>query len=331
LTPLPGEIALITQDEGCYYSSLNDFDGLITSYCCGEGDCAGVHMGANLFLGQSKRDVPEEAPRAPLSNTAAASRTVRHADKARAAPPPEVLDGLDWAPSNDSPDKFKDYKNTILKRGLWDKIVDFFTPDPPEVSTPPLPSDIPAPSSTPTPEPAEPAAPACTIVGEPKKIGVTTGQQRIVTDPQSCDTGPGTCAHTVSVSFQASTALSHSKSSSWTATGGVAVGVNVGISFIADAKVDTTLSTSLAKAWGEDTGTTVTTGWSNSTSQTIVQQVGTHAMLTFTPYYVCWRGDASCGEDQDGNEIKVEGMDFCQPSMKGTGNEVMGFYSVVYL
>jgi hypothetical protein len=54
-------------------------------------------------------------------------------------------------------------------------------------------------------------------------------------------------------------------------------------------------------------------------------------MLTFTPYYVCWKGDATCGQDEQGNEIKVEGMDFCQPSLKGTGNEIMGSYSVVYL
>lgn len=173
--------------------------------------------------------------------------------------------------------------------------------------------------------------PSCTIVGEVQNIGITTGQQRIVTDPQSCDTGPGTCTHTVAVTFEASTALSHSQSSSWTVTGGTSVGVSAGINFLAQGTVETTLTASVGHAWGQETGTTITTGWSNSTSQTIVQQVGTHAMLTFTPYYTCWKGDASCGLDAAGNEIKITDMEFCQPSLKQDGGDIIGTYGVVYL
>jgi hypothetical protein len=121
-------------------------------------------------------------------------------------------------------------------------------------------------------------------------------------------------------------------SSSWTVTGGVSVGVSAGISFITEGKVDTSLMASLAKAWSEDTGTTVTTVWSNSTQQSLVQQVGTFAMLTFTPWYVCWKGNAECGKDEGGNDIKIEGMEFCQPSLRGDGSsEVLGKYSVVYI
>jgi hypothetical protein len=109
------------------------------------------------------------------------------------------------------------------------------------------------------------------------------------------------------------------------------VGVSAGITFIADGKVEGSFTTSLAKGWAEDTGTTVTTGWSNTTQQSVVQQVGTMATLTFTPWYVCWKGDAECGKDEKGNEIKIEGMEFCQPSLRGEGsNEVLGKYSIVY-
>lgn len=223
---------------------------------------------------------------------------------------------------------FTNYHHTInTKRGLWDSIVDWFTgdDDEPEASTPALP--VTSASATPT----APAGPSCTIVGEVQNIGITTGQQRIVTDPQSCDTGPGTCTHTVAVTFEASTALSHSQSSSWTVTGGTSVGVSAGINFLAQGTVETTLTASVGHAWGQETGTTITTGWSNSTSQTIVQQVGTHAMLTFTPYYTCWKGDASCGLDAAGNEIKITDMEFCQPSLKQDGGDIIGTYGVVYL
>ncbi|KAF2463427.1 uncharacterized protein BDR25DRAFT_319952 [Lindgomyces ingoldianus] len=329
LTPLPGQVALLARDEGCYYTAVNrcelttleDFEGLITSFCCGDGDCAAVHMGANLFI--TPNAPAEKEKRSPLSLTAAASRTVRNAA-------PREVDDLPWSPATDIPAS-KFYNGgiyAIARRSFWHHIVNIFKPSAPAApSPPPVPSQPPPPP----PPPPAPTTPSCKIVGDPKKVGVTTGKQRIVTDPQSCDTGPGTCSHTVSVSFQASTALSHSNSASWTVTGGMTVGVSAGVDFIAEGSVKTDLSMSLAHAWTEDTGTTVTTGWSNTTSQQIVQQVGTHAFLSFTPFYVCWKGDASCGNDDAGNEILIKGMDFCQPSLKEGGSEVVGEYSVVYM
>lgn len=51
---------------------------------------------------------------------------------------------------------------------------------------------------------------------------LTAGQQRAVTQPEQCNNGPS-CAHTVSVTTEASTALSNSKTSTWTLTGGYSV------------------------------------------------------------------------------------------------------------
>ncbi|CAJ2512667.1 Uu.00g007860.m01.CDS01 [Anthostomella pinea] len=172
--------------------------------------------------------------------------------------------------------------------------------------------------------------PECTISGDPGSPYYTSGIQRSVTQPETCDTGPGTCSHSVSVSTEASTALSKSSSSSWTVTGGGSVSVDAGVDFIVDTKVTTTLSFSVAKAWSNETGTTLTTGTTNGTTQTLVQQVGTTAFLSFTPQYECWQSDATCGQDADGNDIVVQGVDFCQPLTGGDG-KLSGTYSVVYI
>ncbi|KAF1999092.1 hypothetical protein P154DRAFT_601883 [Amniculicola lignicola CBS 123094] len=372
LTPLPGQIAIISKNEGCYYSSLNNFQGLISSFCCGEEDCAAVHMGANLFL---KRDMADYD--APLANSFAASRAIRRDVPSE----PQGPDGLHWAPADaSSPEKFNNHDGRSFElsepterrapfaiRGVarvpenepsldnFEDEIDavskrdsslpwiedmMFGPSeeedkpsehPQDQPPPPPPPQESHPAPPPPPAP-EPVVPGCKLVDGWSKTGVTTGAQRIVTDPQNCDTGPGVCQHTVSVSSQASTSLSSGKSSTWTLTGGLTVGLSAQVDIIiAEGTVKGDLSASLAKAWGEDTGTSLTTGWSNSTSQTIVQQVGTKAMLTFTPFFICWKGSATCGNDKDGKEIRVDDMDFCQPSTKNSGNELVGTYSVVYL
>ncbi|CAJ2514347.1 Uu.00g024660.m01.CDS01 [Anthostomella pinea] len=172
--------------------------------------------------------------------------------------------------------------------------------------------------------------PACTIsrgAGTPYK---TSGIQRSVTQPEICDTGPGTCSHSVSVSTEASTALSKSSSSSWTVTGGGSIAVDAGVDFVVDTKVTTTFSYSVAKAWSSETGTTITTSTTNGTTQTLVLQVGTTAFLSFTPDYQCWQSDANCGKDADGNDIIVSGVDFCQPLTGGDG-KLSGTCNVVYI
>ncbi|KAI0471031.1 hypothetical protein GGR56DRAFT_683185 [Xylariaceae sp. FL0804] len=174
-------------------------------------------------------------------------------------------------------------------------------------------------------------APECTIVDNENLFDFqTSGVQLAVTQPQHCDTGPGTCQHTVHISADASTAVSASSSQSWTVTGGASISVKAGVDFIVDAEVTGELSVSIAQGWTNETGTTVTTGTTNGTTQQLVQQVGTNGYLSFTPLYNCWQGDASCGADADGNEILVSDMAFCQPATDGSG-KLSGQYNMVYV
>lgn len=66
-------------------------------------------------------------------------------------------------------------------------------------------------------------APKCTITKKTQGPFYSSGPQRSVTQPERCDTGPASCSHTVSVSTDASTAISNSRTETWTLTGGVSV------------------------------------------------------------------------------------------------------------
>ncbi|KAI0380578.1 hypothetical protein F5Y04DRAFT_289286 [Hypomontagnella monticulosa] len=44
LTKMPGIEILRASRAGCYYTPLNQMDNLITSYCCGSGDCAAANV-----------------------------------------------------------------------------------------------------------------------------------------------------------------------------------------------------------------------------------------------------------------------------------------------
>lgn len=188
-----------------------------------------------------------------------------------------------------------------------------------------MPTPPPPPSPSPTKE--VPKTPKCKIIGPARERFNTRGAQRVASQLQTCDTGY--CTHQFSVTVTASTALTHSRSFSWTATDGTTVGVVAGVDFIGEGKVTTDFSMSLAQAWMEDTGSTITTSLSNTTQQTITQQTGTRAFLSFIPEYACWKGDADCGKDKDGEEIEVREMAFCQPLMDG--GLLSGSWIMVYV
>lgn len=84
-TRLPGDIIINAKNKGCYYSAIPDGADLMTSFCCGRGDCAPANLGTQSFIIAGKRDVenldaPKEnsvSKRLPLSPASHASSIIK--------------------------------------------------------------------------------------------------------------------------------------------------------------------------------------------------------------------------------------------------------------
>ena len=92
--------------------------------------------------------------------------------------------------------------------------------------------------------------------------------------------------------------------------------------FIVDSKVTATAEYSLAVAVAQTTDTTITNSTTVAVTNTMGQQLGTYAFVTFTPTYLCWLSKIDCGKGLS------TPFDFCQPQMSGQLLE--GDYNVVY-
>ncbi|KAI0110293.1 hypothetical protein F4814DRAFT_398637 [Daldinia grandis] len=171
-------------------------------------------------------------------------------------------------------------------------------------------------------------APNCTIKSYDATPTVEDGQQIAVTRPQTCE-APPTCTHSITLSKMVSTAVSHFQSYSWTTEEGVDVNIDAGVDFIVDSKLSAGISFSIAQGWMDETGTTLTQSNITASSEAGRQEAGTIAFYAFTPQYDCWKGDVSCGYDNNGNEVVLEGVSFCQPRIASTGDPA-GLFRMVY-
>jgi hypothetical protein len=80
----------------------------------------------------------------------------------------------------------------------------------------------------------------------------------------------------------------------------------------------------MSEAWTKTTGKQVTNGKASSTQNTLQQEPGTTAFLSFVPIYQCWSGKVRC-ESDDNDSFEGE-QSFCIPG----GDGGLGYYSIVY-
>ncbi|KAI8962992.1 hypothetical protein F5Y11DRAFT_347018 [Daldinia sp. FL1419] len=172
-------------------------------------------------------------------------------------------------------------------------------------------------------------APNCTVKSYSPSPTVEDGLQIAVTRPQTCE-APPTCTHMISESQMISTAVSQSQSYSWTTQEGVDVEIEAGVDFIAQSKVSAGMKFNIAQGWSDATSTTLTQANTTTAGEAQRQEAGTVAFMSFTPQYDCWTGDVSCGNDNEGNEVVLQGISFCQPRISSTGDPA-GIFRMVYI
>ncbi|KAI1377013.1 hypothetical protein F4677DRAFT_459383 [Hypoxylon crocopeplum] len=157
---------------------------------------------------------------------------------------------------------------------------------------------------------------------------IEDGRQIAITRPQTCEAPPA-CTHSITQSSMVSTAIAHFLTYTWTTEEGVEIGMEGGVDFLVDAKVSTSIKLNIAESWMDETGTTFTQTNVTAASEAGRQEMGTVAFYAFTPQYDCWKGDVSCGNDQNGNEKVLENISFCQPRIATTGDPA-GIFRMVY-
>ncbi|OTB01680.1 hypothetical protein M426DRAFT_14295 [Hypoxylon sp. CI-4A] len=158
---------------------------------------------------------------------------------------------------------------------------------------------------------------------------IQDGVQIAVTRPQTCEASPA-CSHSISEGHMVQTAVSTFQSFTWTTDEGVDVGVEAGVDFITEAKAKVGVSFNIAQSWMQETGTTFTQSNVTTTQEAARQVDGTIAFYSFTPQYECWKGDVTCGNDINGNEVILTSINFCQPRISTTG-EAAGIFRMVYI
>ncbi|KAI1205209.1 uncharacterized protein F4807DRAFT_464866 [Annulohypoxylon truncatum] len=75
LNKLPGDEIVRASREGCYYSALRPGDNLITSFCCGQDDCAIVEI-EKQHVTNPKDTTTGEAPKCSIVNSYSSTPTV---------------------------------------------------------------------------------------------------------------------------------------------------------------------------------------------------------------------------------------------------------------
>ncbi|KAF2500857.1 hypothetical protein BU16DRAFT_535394 [Lophium mytilinum] len=148
------------------------------------------------------------------------------------------------------------------------------------------------------------------------------GYQTLVANTQTCTTGA--CSFIVNHGVSVSTSLTSTKDQTITNSAGVSVAATAG-SELFGFETTVTGSYEFAIAIGESTGTGVENGTTVSVSNNLGQALGTTAFVTFTPTYNCYTADVDCG-----NGI-AEGLEFCNPATDGSGDTLLGDYTVVYI
>ena len=148
------------------------------------------------------------------------------------------------------------------------------------------------------------------------------GKQSLVANPNVCSGGP--CSFAISHGVTVSTTFSTSEDTTITNSVGGSLSITAGEDFIVEDEVTVTAQYTFAKAVSKSTGTAITNGTTVTVTNTLGQQEGTTAFVTFTPTYLCWYPEISCGGDQDTY------MDYCVPQFESDGKTLQGDYTVVY-
>ncbi|KAF2733992.1 hypothetical protein EJ04DRAFT_604113 [Polyplosphaeria fusca] len=273
---LNGEIIIIARKGGCYYSSLDDNTGFITTYCCGAGDCAVADLGTGLI---AKREEPKaSAIPAPKEERNALSPAAHASDMVR----------------RDATIDIKSPSGTIKTAAVVGR-------------------DDPAPPST------------CSVVSTSNADFKAVGRQIAITKVQQCGTGGSQevpCTFAAGQEKTIETALSTEESYTLETGGGIEQSIGVDATFLgAGVTSTTTLSFSMSEAWTTTTGKEVTDGKASSTMNTLQQEPGTTAFLSYVPMYRCWEGRIRCTAD-NGNWHEGD-QSYCVP-------EDAGWYSIVY-
>ncbi|OTA55577.1 hypothetical protein K449DRAFT_452470 [Hypoxylon sp. EC38] len=177
---------------------------------------------------------------------------------------------------------------------------------------------------------ADGVAPECKLTRLETTPTIEAGTQIAITRPQTCEAEPA-CTHSITQSHSIGAAVSHSQSYTWTTETGVSVSFEAGVDFIEDFKVTTGITASIGQSWMDETGTTLTETNVTTTEEGGRQEAGTVAFYSFTPAYECRKGDVSCGKDKDGNEVVLEGLNFCTPRPSSADGGPSGVFRMVYI
>ena len=148
------------------------------------------------------------------------------------------------------------------------------------------------------------------------------GKQSLVANPNICSSG--TCSFAISHGVTVSTTFSTSEETTITNSFGESYSLQAGVDFIVDTEMTVSLAYTFAKAVSKSTGTAITNSTTVTVTNTLGQQEGTTAFVTFTPTYLCWDPKISCGGDKDAY------MDYCVPQFESDGKTLQGDYTVVY-
>ena len=149
------------------------------------------------------------------------------------------------------------------------------------------------------------------------------GKQTLVANPNFCSGPSGSFA--ISHGVTVSTTISTSQDTRITNSVGGSLSIQAGVNFLfVQSSVTATAEYSIAKAVSKSTGTAITNGTTATVTNTLGQQEGTTAFVTFTPTYHCWYPKISCGGDQDTY------VDYCEPQFESDGQTPQGDYTVVY-
>lgn len=176
----------------------------------------------------------------------------------------------------------------------------------------------------------DPAPPAtCSVISTIAKNFKAVGQQMAITNVQSCGSGGGSetpCSFAAGQEKTFESAVSSESSFTLTTEEGISESIEADATFLgAGVKSTTELSFSMSQAWTTTTGTEVTDGKASSTENTLQQEPGTTAFLSFVPLYRCWSGRVHCSA-ANGNWVEGD-QSFCVPGGPDGGK---GYYGIVY-
>ncbi|KAF2193461.1 hypothetical protein K469DRAFT_745058 [Zopfia rhizophila CBS 207.26] len=251
--------AATTRNAGGTGSNMQNI-GVITSFCCGKGDCAIADLGTNqLTRRDGDDDIVDLVNKiTPFKEKADKLRKELKNSKRTASPAACAADAVKRTVTTHQFEPFQRRSDGTILETRED-------------------------------------APKCKLVeGTKNDHFLITGPQRAVLNLQPCSRS-GVCSFTVVVSTTASTATSSSSSKTFSVDTNGSFTIKSGFDFIVDFEASATLNFNIGNSWTEENGKTVTVAKMTGVNQQVAQQPGTTAFLSFTPAYNCFTGTHECG------------------------------------